>query len=131
MLAIVPLAVVSLAIGWYLRLPKPIPASGIVTQCGHPLYGMEVSFVPVDQNGSAAYATTDPRGKFILEDGVSSSLGAVPGNYIVTVANSSNKKSWPMRQPIPESYTDKTTTPLTAEVTRDGPNFFTFDLTMP
>lgn len=126
LLAFVPVAVIALMVGRYLRLPKRIPVSGIITQRGQPLYSVQVSFVPVDRNGHAAYATTDPRGKFTLEDGVSSCFGAMPGNYIVTVSTS--KKKWPKRPHIPDRYTDDATSPLTAEVTVDGPNSFAFDL---
>jgi hypothetical protein len=128
-LTFVPVAIIALVVGWYLRRPQPVPVSGTVTQRGQPLYGVQVSFVPVDRNGHAAYATTDPRGKFTLEDGVSSSFGAMPGNYIVTVSTS--KKKWPKRPHIPDRYTDDATSPLTAEVTLDGPNRFAFNLTTP
>jgi hypothetical protein len=89
LLAFVPVAVVALIVGRYLRSPLPVPVSGVVTLNGQPLDGATVMFFLIDSNGRAAVGTSDMTGRFQLQTYVSGSTilpGALPGSYRVTVA---------------------------------------------
>jgi hypothetical protein len=80
MLAFVPVAIVALPFGWYLRRPGPprtVPVSGTITLDGAPLFGVVVFFHPVDHAvGRMAEGCTGRLGKFTLR--TESAEGAVP-----------------------------------------------------
>jgi hypothetical protein len=132
MLAFVPVAIIALLAGWYLRQPKPVPVSGTVTLNGQPIDGAEVSFFPADPKGRAATGMTDKAGRVKLLTMIGS--GAVfdkvyPGSYRVTVVKVNRGTSTRFGSSLPDRYADLATSGLTAEVvTEDGPCVFTFNL---
>lgn len=87
------------------------PVTGTVTLDGNPLADAYLAFVPVGA-GEAAYATTDEDGHFDLSTHFA--RGAKPGEYkvIATALSSSESKTATPRSPIPEIYSNVTTTPL-------------------
>jgi hypothetical protein len=155
LLAIVPVALIALAIGYYLQRPRPVPVSGTVTLDGKPLGEVSVQFQTSNYGydakghfagGLPAFGVTDSAGKFQAqtfrdlatlkkEAAAKKSVhaafdptgvvvdGAFPGSYRVSF----NKYQFP----LPKRYESPTTSGLTAEVTRSGPNVFTFNLTTP
>ena len=157
LLAIVPVALVAFAISYYLRQPRPAPVSGTVTLDGKPLSEVSVWFQPSDYGydaeghyvgGVGASGVTDSAGRFqahtfrdvaamkkkaaaIKEKSVHAAFdatewvvdGAFPGSYKIWF----NKYQFS----LPQRYESPTTSGLTVEVTRDGPNVFTFNLTTP
>jgi hypothetical protein len=127
LLAAVPVAVFSLVVGMYLRRPQPVPVSGLVTLDGKPLQSAKIAF-----NGATMIARTNTKGSFNLRTKVGRSVvdGAIPNSYRITVVKILDGKG-PRKNTLPERYASEDTSGLTAEVTRDGPNFFTFDLTTP
>ncbi|HQU45924.1 MAG TPA: carboxypeptidase-like regulatory domain-containing protein, partial [Pirellulales bacterium] len=67
-----------------------VPVGGRVTLDGQPLEGALVAFIPDDaNNGKSANGTTDASGNFqlkTLSGGANLSIGALPGDYKVSVA---------------------------------------------
>ncbi len=154
LLAVVPVAAVVLPVGWHLRRPKPpqpVPVSGFVTLDGVPLDGADVLFC--NDYTLPTGGTTDANGRFVLKTwGVTKDQqGALPNFYKVVVVKAleigpfrdvSGKEVEPGEMGIseifgtikfltPERYRDGSTSGLSAEVTQDGPNAFTFNLTTP
>jgi hypothetical protein len=151
LLAFVPVAIVALPVGYWIRrprpplAPRPVPVSGTVTLDGVPLDGATVVFMRIEtvplkgarvtylRGGYGAGGTTDSVGKFALNmpiAGLRPCPGCYPGSYAVTVSK------WEMTngQPggileTPQRYYDLDMPCMTAEVTFDGPNSFAFDLT--
>lgn len=125
------------------------PASGTVTFDGKPVEGAEVVFrseaVPRNASGK-----TDAQGKFVLTT-YEGNDGAILGEYKVTVAktqvneamtgnaeNPSGDYAAAMaaaaagkvqsKNDLPAKYANVETSGLTARVTAEGPNEFTFDI---
>jgi hypothetical protein len=129
LLAVVPVAIFALPVGMYLRRPQPVPVSGTVTLDGKPLRGARVAF-----NGREARSSTNAKGffKLLTWNGRSEVDWVIPGSYKITVVNIRVMgKSGPRKNMLPERYASGDTSGLTAEVTRDGPNVFAFNLTTP
>lgn len=115
--------------------PKTIPMTGVVTVKGKPLANGTVTFHP--KSGRPATGQTDEEGKFTLMTFFTGD-GAIPGEYVVTVA----PPPWepPANNPyaIPDQkylkskfnpiYTSQSQTPLKAVISADGPREIAFDL---
>jgi hypothetical protein len=111
--------------------------SGTVTFKGKPLEAGMIQFQP----GSAGVATA---GQTEIADGkyaISQSEGLVPGQYLVTITSATPKAAEaptsgppampgdappPPKETIPAQYNARSK--LTANVTKEGPNTFPFDL---
>jgi hypothetical protein len=119
--------------------PDRVPASGVVLYKGDPVEGATVVFAPQDHSHSAA-ARTGPDGRFQLRT-FQPGDGAVPGNFKVTVTKievssqgppASDDEERPEPQQkwlLPQNYGSAESSGLTAPVTADGTNEFTFELT--
>lgn len=104
-------------------------ASGTVNWEGVPLEWGRVSFVPLngtENNPDDIFIAAITQGKFEVE--------IEPGTYRVEIRQfkdgaSSGDENTPTSsvQVLPKKYNDKSE--MTADVTSDGPNMFTFDLT--
>ncbi|NLF70533.1 MAG: carboxypeptidase regulatory-like domain-containing protein [Candidatus Anammoximicrobium sp.] len=122
-----------------------IGASGTVTYQGQPVEGATVVFSP-EGPGRAASGLTDANGRFELTT-LMASDGVLAGKYQVAVSKTetvgamseeeslayAEKHGKPpkvtTRELLPEKYKNLATSNLTAEVTADGENDFTFSLT--
>lgn len=71
-------------------LSGTVPVTGTVTYKGQAIEGAVVGFIPLDkETGKPANAVTDAQGKFTLQTylaGTTQAKGALPGDYMVTVA---------------------------------------------
>ena len=111
------------------------PVTGTITENGKPLAGADVTFMPTGDVGSPSAGTTDESGNFELKynDG---RVGAVLGSHQVVITLGGGPTSEPaegggeeegmagpmvMSEPV-EYY-------KAAEVTSDGENSFTFEVT--
>ncbi len=128
-------------------LPDRVPVSGKVTYNGAAVEGAAVVFVPVE-GGPAATATTDAVGQFKLST-FEAHDGAVPGSYTISIAKTKQTGGKVMTadeeheavlagkeiQPptfedlVPTRYKSSSTSGLAEDVTEDGENIFTFELT--
>ncbi len=117
--------------------PDLAPAGGTVTHDGAPLANADVLFIS-EAGGPAAVGRTGADGKFQLTTG--GRPGAVLGRHKVAVQaeeESSEGKSiveggefiGERKSRIPVTYGNYEMSGLTADVTADGDNNFTFDLT--
>ena len=114
---------------------------GSVTFKGEPLSKATISFIPVDPNGEAVFATgmTDNNGRFTLTAAQfgEPERGTTPGEYLVTIRRNKDEPSRVVPTDygpasvydslIPERYANQTTSGLQAVVERKR-NAFTFDL---
>jgi hypothetical protein len=133
--------------------PDVVPVSGTVTFQGQPLAGAQVVFHN-DKSPRAASGETDAQGKFKLTS-FEPGDGATIGEYRVSVskiqgsaelssasaqdpsaaysqgmnAAASGDMSSLQKHELPTMYANPETSGLTATVTADGGNEFTFDLT--
>lgn len=134
---VVLLSVSLLALGCGGDAPDLAPAGGTVTHDGTPLADADVLFIP-EAGGPAAVGRTGADGKFQLTTG--GSAGAVIGKHKVAVqaaAENSEGQSvveggefiGEIKSRIPVTYGNYDMSGLTAAVTPDGENNFTFDLT--
>jgi hypothetical protein len=128
------------------QLDGTIAASGTVTYKGQPVEGANVTFSPADGKGRAASGVTDTEGHFQLTT-LKSGDGAMPGKYQVAVAKSEvlnpmtpeeaqayfekHQQTPPITRKdlLPLKYKRPASSPLKAEVTADGENNFSFELT--
>ena len=115
-------------------------AAGTVTYKGRSVQGAEVSFLPKSASAEAkpARGTTDSSGRFSLktyfgpDDDAS---GAMAGDYFVTVQKIEQvegivdpyKQALPKNE-LPAKYATPQKSPLSASVTREGPNQFDLKL---
>jgi len=67
------------------RLPKTVPASGVVTLDGKPVDGAQVVLVPAAEGTTGAFGTTNASGRFSLR-AYDEKDGAIPGDYKVQVS---------------------------------------------
>lgn len=115
------------------------PVKGKVTYKGKPLEFGTVIFIP--EKGPAATGQIQPDGTFVLETGTQGGRmrkGAVVGKHKVEIRCLDTQRpgykppegqEMPAGKPlIPTKYSQAETSGLTAEVTADGPNEFTFNL---
>ena len=112
---------------------KTEPVSGTITYKGAPLADATVGFTPkVAGEGNGGFARTNEKGFYQLQTTLGrADAGTTPGEYYVTVlkvelvgTKEDEMKSVPV---IPEKYSSKTKSGLTATVTK-GKNEFNFDL---
>ena len=129
--------------------PAMAPASGTVLFQGKPLEGAEVVFLS-DASPRNASGKTDAQGKFRLTT-YENFDGAVLGEYKVTVAKTQINEAMignvddpsasygaamaaaaagkiENKNELPAKYATAESSGLTAKVTKEGPNDFTFDL---
>jgi hypothetical protein len=123
--------------------PETYPVTGVVTQGGKPVAGVDVQFIPVDTKGETrtARGTTDEAGKYELYTFFSAAAdveGAVPGEYKVTLfkqktaggpaghdpnwrpgSRDAYMASMKVASELPEQYAKQETTPLKASVKDD------------
>ena len=135
------------------RIPGLVKCEGIVTWKGEPIEGAMVAFSPKNPSGRSAFGLTDANGKFKtttlhVNDGIE------PGEYVVTVTKMSSvrekneslpesdfqdpeaARNMPGRGPdrvvdtyhIPQVYSDKATSGLTAVVPAKGTRDLAFEL---
>lgn len=119
--------------------PALYPATGTVTYEGKPLAGASVTFFP--ESGMVAVGSTDDAGNFSLKtQGVA---GASAGSFRVVVTAVEQSRSMTAEEMeklsdaerkkifkslIPIKYGDPNASELTASVSADRPNEFTFTL---
>jgi hypothetical protein len=126
--------------------PETVEVTGNVTYRGQPVEGATVTFKSKSTDGRGATGRTDEEGEFQLTT-FEPGDGAIPGGYQVTVSKTVvegelseeevnayyEKGQQPppkrTREMVPQKYKFPNTSPLDAEVTEDGDNEFTFDLT--
>ena len=121
--------------------PERFPVTGTVLYEGEPVEGAEVTFMSESKN-SAAAGKTDSDGRFYLTTFVEKD-GAVAGPQVVSIRRVDIVDMTPegvevafggtsvppkITWIIPQKYANPATSGLTADVTPDGPNDFTFDL---
>jgi hypothetical protein len=91
---------------------SPVAVSGSALLDGKTLGNANLGFVPLNEAGRHAVATTDEDGEFAVQPGL------LPGEYKVTVvANPAPfdvraPKAKPIKNPIPPKYGNPSTTPL-------------------
>lgn len=128
------------------------PVTGVVTLDGEPLAGATVSFSPVSEgSGRPAVGTTDEQGVYQLTDMrfTQAGPGAAPGKYHVTISKTSvAEESLPeeddpnygdlpdptstgtgVESLVPEKYTDRSSSGLTATVESGANENVDFELT--
>ncbi|HUY88733.1 MAG TPA: carboxypeptidase-like regulatory domain-containing protein [Pirellulales bacterium] len=122
-----------------------VQVGGSVTYDGKPIEGASVIFSAEGESRSAS-GITDAGGRFQLTT-LTPNDGALPGKYKVAVSkvevenamSAEEAKEWfqknggpppagNIKNRLPEKYKDIESSELTAEVTTDGKNDFTFDL---
>lgn len=120
--------------------PKTVAVKGTVTYNGDPVEGASVVFFK--EQGAPATGETDADGVFVLTT-FERHDGAVPGDYVVTVAKMESapdrtgddrfpEKSSSTEKPkslIPAKYSEPKASGLSETVSVSGPNEFQFDLT--
>jgi hypothetical protein len=132
-----------------LKQPETVPVSGAVTYQGEPVAGAQVSFM-APEAARAAFGKTDAQRRFRLST-YGTNDGAVIGTHTLTVSKPEETVTGAGMSPddpdggyaaamaqaaqqptvkgaLPEKYGSPNTSDLRAEVTRDGPNEFTFAL---
>jgi hypothetical protein len=126
--------------------PTVVNVSGTVTLNNQPIEGATVLFSPTD-GGLGATGLTDADGKFQLRT-FEQNDGAVPGRYDVAVFKYDMSTANPELEDdlaselrpdngepvgptplLPDRYADASTSDLSREVSPDGVNDFTFELT--
>jgi hypothetical protein len=125
--------------------PPVYKAGGIVNHNGAPVEGASVRFMRTDGKAGAS-ATTDAQGKFVLTT-YAAGDGVAPGDYMVGVSKFDLSKADlgkgapgdadyrppaadapPPKNLLPAKYAEPSPMGLSAKVTAEGPNDFTFDL---
>lgn len=114
------------------RRPLTVPVSGEVRLDGRAVDGATVTFFPAA--GRPAHGVTDSSGSFRIRTWTAED-GAAPGDYVVCVVKevpaaerSDNQGYVPMKNLLPEHYSQVGSTRLRATVTRGTANRFVFDL---
>ncbi len=127
--------------------PRTVPVTGTVYHNGKLLEGATVGFM--GSVGRPSSGVTDAQGRFELstwEEGD----GAALGQHVVTIIKAAEPKFTPKKNPdgsyifrseaeqwafydrellLPDRYSSAIMTDLSATVTEEGPNDFTFELT--
>jgi hypothetical protein len=123
---------------WTANRETVVPVTGHVLLDDAPLEGATVNFYSETED-LTAYGLTDANGRFRLTT-YEANDGAVPGKHRVTVrkviVNTVLNPEDPEGEPlstseewiVPERYSDKETSGLSAGVTEEGDNDFTFEL---
>lgn len=108
--------------------PQFVPAGGLVTLDGKPVAEAGVMFTPV-QGGPVASATTDGAGRFELH--TLNHEGALVGKYAVSITKGRTEVTQVANSPmplmryipeLPQKYTRRQTSELTATVDADASN---------
>ncbi|MHB8898523.1 MAG: carboxypeptidase-like regulatory domain-containing protein [Thermoguttaceae bacterium] len=129
--------------------PEMVKVSGVVTLDGEPLEGAHIRFSP-EVTGPAAFAVTDQRGRYELRT-FDPGDGAIPGKYGISVTkevteggkefesqtemeayleqHGKNASQRTTRSVVPEKYSSKSSSGLTAEINLAKDNRFNLDLT--
>jgi hypothetical protein len=111
LLAIVPVAVIAVPVGYFLRRPHPVPVSITVTVNGKPING-QVEFFPSDQaTGHEVAEYTRMKATFLVL--------VYPGYYSIRISDFISAGM----------ALDMTPSDSIVHVTRKGPNTFTFKIT--
>jgi len=126
-----------------------VAVTGTVTYNGTPVEGATVAFVPQGADTAGATGRTDASGRYELTT-FEPGDGAVPGSYKVKIAKTvvagvpqgdvevdldasgaedEAPEAAEVEQSLPDKYQNEETSGLTAEVTADGDNEFSFELT--
>ncbi len=118
--------------------PPTYPVTGKVIFQDAPLADVNVTFQP--EKGRQAMGTTDAEGKFTLST-FAQGDGAIPGEHRVAVSPNIVNEPMPgtpeyvaaqkQRPTFPPKFRDAQASGLTATVTQEGENNFTFDLSSP
>ncbi len=124
--------------------PDTASVTGTVTYNGEAVEGATVSFSPAEAGGQGAIGKTDAQGSFTVQTQWGAE-GAVPGSYKVSITKSEghvtsdedmetaqigeDAAAAPVADALPAKYGSAGTSELTADVTADGENNFTFELT--
>ncbi|TVQ01253.1 MAG: hypothetical protein EA381_05605 [Planctomycetaceae bacterium] len=147
-LLVIPVAFVGCGGG---DLPTTVPVTGTVTLDGNPVDGATVNFMSDTENRLAS-GKTDASGKFTLQTIVGSQTapGAVVGGHGVAVLKSESggqmtedpkaimeqmttnpaiTSDYTPKYIIPAKYNNPTMSGIRVEVTQDGPNDITIELT--
>jgi hypothetical protein len=131
MLAFVPVAVIALPLGRYLRHPIPprqVPVTGIITFRGAPLIGATVAFFHADlDRGLAGAVITDVTGRYSMIT-IRGADGMLPGSYKVSISGGYSTCPW---VPPTRRHVDPATSGLVVDVVKDTPVVFNLNLTMP
>jgi hypothetical protein len=137
------------------RIPGLAKCEGVVTWNGDPVEGARVEFIPKDNaNGRSAFGITDAQGKFKTTT-LDTDDGIMPGEYFVTVTKRTSTRGGappapvetasdapregrnappPAREEmqvtyfIPQVYSKKETSGLTADIPAKGTRDLTFEL---
>lgn len=117
---------------WSRKWPPRHLAQGFVELDGQPLDGATVTFFTerADRGNEpfSAVGITDSAGRFVLKT-FRPNDGAVAGTHIVMIEKSVyDDKAGRVITQLPRRYARQDTSGLTAEVTEQGPNEFTFRL---
>ncbi|QDU09764.1 carboxypeptidase-like regulatory domain-containing protein [Gimesia aquarii] len=104
-------------------LPELTDVIGVVTLDGKPLADANVTFNP--KEGGPSFALTDENGKFTLMFN-KDTKGATPGTHVVKIIKEENAEVAGSNL-VPAKYNENST--LTADVKKEGPNEFEFNLT--
>jgi hypothetical protein len=129
--------------------PEMVKVTGTVTLDGEPVEGAHIRFSP-EAKGPAAFAVSDKRGRYELRT-FDPGDGAVPGNYGISVtkevteggkefANQAEKEAYIQEHGkaaserttvsvLPEKYSSKQSSGLTAEINVAKKNHFNLELT--
>ena len=130
------------------RLPfDVIVVTGTVTVDGQPMEGISITFIPLGDNGLAAFDVTDAQGRFRLSSPQAPvGSGAVPGEYAPTFSKMEVEEHPPTASPeeaqrlygnappkithlIPERYGNAKTSGIEpVKVEKGKKNAFSFDL---
>jgi hypothetical protein len=117
---------------WSRKWPPRHSAQGLVELDGQPLDGATITFFTerADRGNEpfSAVGITDSAGRFVLKT-FRPNDGAVAGTHIVMIEKSSyDDRTGRVTAHLPRRYARQETSGLTAEVTEQGPNDFTFRL---
>ena len=116
-----------------------IPVSGVVTLDGQPVEGATVSFHAIEEGKPSAYGRTKADGSFLLQTHAVND-GAVPGEFAVTIQKvhitpdefEREDPRWKPPPPpeylVPQKYSDRHKSGLTASVVKGENNEFPYDL---
>jgi len=102
--------------------PELAEVTGTLTVNGKPVKNVTVTFTP-KEGGRASHGSTDADGNFYLKFG-GSDKGAILGQHEVTFVYSDADGA---ADALPRRYADQSAS-MAAEVTKEGPNQFSFDL---
>jgi hypothetical protein len=110
------------------KLPKTVPASGVVTLDGKPVDGAQVVLVPAGEGTTGAFGVTNSSGRFELR-AYAEKPGAIPGEYKAQVSKTIEVKlkgsvdggdAVRFDYAVPGKYTGAKTSGLTVTIPDSG-----------